>query len=236
MVVKSGAGTININDTGYRAEDQGGGWEINNGTMLLNGNPTYDNRTNGSDITGSGLEIDNVATTSLSNAQTYATLGGNGTTAVAIKADGANSSITPGDPTVNGGIGTLTLNGGLTAIDGLTLNFVLNAAGESSLLDVPDLNLNGTVQVNLTTLDSVATDESYLLVSGGSGANWTLGNDLSFDFSAPAGYTVESYNLDSTGDTLSVQFGSVPEPSTWALVSFGTLLLIGSARFRKLRA
>jgi hypothetical protein len=112
-IVKIGAGTIAMNDTQGRGEDQSAGWEIQNGTMLINGSDKT-----GSSLSGSGVKIDQVATSALSGSQTYATLGGSGDTSVAVTAAGANSSITPGDPTVNGGIGTLKLNGGLTATSG----------------------------------------------------------------------------------------------------------------------
>jgi hypothetical protein len=247
-IIKIGAGTINVNDTGPDGENQAafgntsagaGGWEIKNGTMLLNGTVAGNNA-----ITGTGVEIDNVTTASLvPNVQTYATLGGNGSTLVPVTADGANSSITPGDPTVNGGIGTLTLNGGLTATSGLTLNFVLDGEGtalgvDSSLLVVPTLSLNGLVTVNFTTLDSVVTDSYYTVIyaNNNPNASWTLGNNLSFAFNAPAGYEVEGYKLSKAGDTFSVEFEAVPEPTTWALMGLGAVLVAGAARFRKLQA
>jgi hypothetical protein len=251
---KVGAGTINVTDANPYDENQqafgnsspgAGGWEIKNGTMLINGTVT-----NNTAITGTGVEIDNVATLSLvPNVQTYATLGGNGSTLVAVTADGANSSITPGDPTVNGGIGTLTLNGGLTASSGLTLNFVLDGEGtmpgvDSSLLEVPTLSLNGVVTVNFTTVDTVVTGTPYTVMYGGNGTtSWTAGDNLSFDISAPAGYALDEtygtggYMFDTGGsgdDFLSVQFVEAPEPSTWALMGLGVVLVAGAARFRKL--
>ncbi len=214
--------------------------------MLINGTDA-----NNSSLTGSGVQIDNVAKTSLvPNVQTYATLGGTGDTHVAVTAMGANSSITPGDPTVNGGIGTLTLAGGLTASSGLTLNFVLNGEGggvenpgvNNSVLDVPTLTLNGPVTINFTTLDTVATGVYYTVIQGtdpenpNAVANWTGVTNPTFTFNAPAGYAVENYILeqDLGGDTFSVEFESVPEPSTWALMGLGTVLVAGAVRFRKL--
>ena len=251
-IVKVGAGTIALDDTQGRGEDQNAGWEVQNGTMLINGSDS--NRINGNNqgtsLTGSGLQIDNVATASLvHNVQTYATLGGTGDTHVAVTAVGANSSITPGDPTVNGGIGTLTLNGGLTASSGLTLNFVLDGEGfvpgvDSSLLEVPTLSLNGVVTVNFTTVDTVLTGTPYTVMYGGNGTtSWTAGDNLSFDISAPAGYALDEtygtggYMFDTGGsgdDFLSVQFVAAPEPSTWALMGLGVVLVAGAARFRKL--
>jgi len=245
-IVKIGAGTIALNDTQGRAEDQTGGWEVQNGTMLLNGSYSK-----GTSISGSGVQIDNVAKTALSSTQTYATLGGTGDTSVAVTAVGANSSITPGDPTVNGGIGALTLAGGLTASSGLTLNFVLNGEGggtetpgvNNSVLNVLTLTLNGPVTMNFTTLDTVATGVYYTVIEGldpdnaNAVANWSGVGNPAFTFNAPAGYQVESYILDTTlGDTqtFSVEFEAVPEPSVYGLLGIGLVGLVAINRFRRL--
>ena len=262
---KTGAGTVNIDD-GYNYRLQGGGWDIQNGTLLVNSNGTivegtipgtgpFDptpNAPNGgyTNETHIGLTIENVATAALSSTQTYATLGGNASVSALVTAAGGNSSITPGDPTVNGGIGALTLAGGLTASSGLTLNFVLNGEGggvenpgvNNSVLDVPTLTLNGPVTVNFTTLDTVATGVYYTVIQGldpenaNAVANWSGVTDPSFTFNAPAGYAVENYILETDlgGDTFSVEFEAVPEPSTWALMGLGVVLVAGVARFRKL--
>jgi hypothetical protein len=229
MVSKTGAGIVNIDDNN-NARIQQYGWDIQNGTLLANSSGT---------ITTGGLSIGNVATSALvPNTQTYATLGGLGNVSALTTAVGANSSITPGDPTVNNGIGTLTLSGGLTATSGLTLNFVLNGEGtglgtNSSLLIVPTLTLDGVVTVNFTTLDTVVTDSYYTVMSANNepGSTWT--GTPSFTFNAPAGYEVEKYIFDKRGDTFSVEFEAVPEPSTWALMGLGALLVAGAARFRK---
>jgi hypothetical protein len=241
-IVKVGAGTIALKNTQGRGEDQNAGWEVQNGTMLINGSDS-----NGTSLSGSGVQIDNVAKASLApGVQTYATLGGTGDTHLAVTAVGANSSITPGDPTVNGGIGTLTLNGGLAASNGLTLNFVLDGEGntigvDSSQLIVPDLTLNGAVTVNFSTVDTVETGVYYTVMDAGNSptADWnlgTVGSGLSFAFNAPAGYAVENYILSPGGDTFSVEFESVPEPSTWALMGLGAVLVAGAARLRRQQA
>jgi len=236
---KTGVGTVNIDD-GYNFRIQGGGWDVQNGTLLVNSSGTIVNGTTpgGAPV---GLTIENAANSALSSTQTRATLGGNATVSALVTAVGANSSITPGDPTVNGGIGTLTLNGGLAASNGLTLNFVLdgentNPGIDNSLLIVPTLTLDGVVTVNFSTVDTVLTDTYYTVMTANneSDATWTLGSNLSFDFNAPAGYAVESYVLDPDGKTFSVEFEAVPEPSTWALMGLGVVLVAGTARFRKL--
>jgi hypothetical protein len=236
-IVKVGAGTIALKNTQGRAEDQNAGWEIQNGTMLVNGTDA-----NNSSLSGSGLEIDQVATASLvPNMQTYATLGGTGDTHVAVTADGANSSITPGDPTVNGGIGTLTLAGGLTATSGLTMNFKLNGGANSELDVTGAFSLNGPVTVNFQALGPVAIDTPYTLMKGGAGV-WTKGADTSFTFNTPAGYVLDpSFGTDGyifsttpDGGSFSVEF--IPEPSTWALMGLGLVALLAIGRFRKQQA
>jgi hypothetical protein len=109
---------------------------------------------------------------------------------------------------------------------------------DSSLLIVPTLSLNGLVTVNFTTLDSVVTDSYYTVIyaNNNPNASWTFGSNLSFAFNAPAGYEVEGYKLSKAGDTFSVEFEAVPEPSTWALMGLGAVLVAGAARFRKLQA
>jgi fibronectin-binding autotransporter adhesin len=236
---KTGVGTVNIDD-GYNVRIQGGGWDVQNGTLLVNSNGTIVNGT----IPGGGaigLTIDNVATSSLSSSQTYATLGGNASVSALVTAAGANSAITPGDPTVNNGIGTLTLNGGLTATSGLTLNFVLDGEGnavgvDSSRLIVPDLTLSGPVTVNFSTVDTIETGVYYTVIDANNeSASWNV-SGANFTFNAPAGYAVDNYKLSTTGDTFSVEFDAVPEPSTWALMGLGVVLVVGAARFRKQQA
>jgi hypothetical protein len=239
-IAKIGAGTISLNDTQGRGEDQTGAWEIKNGTMLLNGTVAQ-----GSSITGSGLEIDNVAHSSLSpNVQTYATLGGIGSTAVAVTADGANSSITPGDPTVNNGIGTLTLAGGLTASQGLTMNFTLNGTGPNSEIALAgsDLTLAGTVTFDFTNIGGALNlNTPYTLITGIANAG-QLGTALTnrantFVFDGPAGYRVSSYSIGGDANpndsSFYVEF-AVPEPSVYGMLGLGLLALIGIRHFRRL--
>jgi hypothetical protein len=177
--------------------------------------------------------------------QTYATLGGNGSTSVAVTADGANSSITPGDPTVNNGIGTLTLAGGLTANSGLTMNFTLNGTGPNSEIALAGSNLilGGTITFNFTNIGgALSLDTPYTLITGigNAGDFGTALNDSAntFDFNAPAGYTVSAYSTGSDANpndsSFYVEFEAAPEPSTWALMGLGVVLVVGAARFRKL--
>ena len=232
-IIKVGAGTINLNNANPGSENQGGAWEVKNGTMLLNGTVA-----NNTAITGSGLEIDNVATASLvPNVQTYATLGGNGSTGVLVTADGANSSITPGDPTVNSGIGTLGLSGGLTANNGLTLNFTLNGANPNSEINMGNgtLTLSGVVTFNFTNIGgALSTSTPYILIYSAPFA--PAFHDLTAILVAngPAGYTA-SIGPDVIGQeqVIDVTFSAVPEPSTYVMM-LGGLALLGFCVRRKL--
>jgi hypothetical protein len=237
LVVKIGAGTVNMGDTGtVRAEDQSGGWEIQNGTLLAGA-------TNA--ITGSGVTIDNVATSSLvPGTQTRATLGGIGSVSAPVTAAGANSSITPGDPTINNGIGTLTLSGGLTAGTGVTFNIELNGAAANGYDTVAfngsNLTLSGTVTFNFTNLSGKLDTTPYDVLTGFS-ANTTGGSSLDtavYDLVAPAGYvaTVDPTDLLPGATTFAVDFTavSVPEPSTWAMIGLGLMVLVVMGRFRRL--
>ena len=240
-VVKVGAGTINMDDTSSRAEDQTGGWEIKNGTMLLNG--TVANNTT---ITGSGLKIDQVATTALvPNVQTYAILGGNGSTAVHVTADGANSSISPGDPKTNNGIGTLTLSGGLSAGSGATFNFDLNGAKANGFDTVAfngsNLTLGGTVTFNFTNLGGTLDSGPYNLLTGflPTPTLTTPGGSslaAAFVLNGPAGYiaTLDPSDLLPGATNLAVDFTAeaIPEPSTWTIM-LGGLVVLGFLVRRK---
>src|SRR6185369_6996973 len=62
-------------------------------------------------------------------------LGGNGSVSGLVTVN-ANGIIGAGDPATNSGKGTLHTNGGLTILEGASLNFDLGAPGSSDLIDV----------------------------------------------------------------------------------------------------
>jgi hypothetical protein len=240
VINKIGAGVVKMTYTENGPPDfrtYAGNTEIKNGTLLLDAS-------NALSVGGTTLMVDEVLPTAISATQTYATLGGEGNFLGTVVAAGPHSVIAPGDPGV---IGTLTLNG-LTANNGVTLDFKLNGGDTegfgvtNDFMVVGALTLNGPVTVNFESLGSVTTGTPYFLMTGGSEA-WTAGSDLSFTFNTPAGYVLDpSYGTDGykfstaaqSGPSFSVEFEAavVPEPSTYAML-LGGLAFLGFLVRRK---
>jgi hypothetical protein len=179
------------------------------------------------------------------NVENNATLGGTGSVSQTVIAEGAGSILTAGDPGqsnlgISAQIGTLTL-GSIEAADGLTLDFKLNGLGDvhgtnNDFIDVKGtFSLGGNVTVNLTSLDgSVVTGQEYLLMAG-NGGSWSEAPGTNFDFIAPTGYTVESYDFNTDDDAeFGVTFAAAPEPSTYAMLLGGLGLLAVVGRLRRL--
>ena len=156
----------------------------------------------------------------------------------AIVAVGPTSVIAPGDAgqmstnfTVAPSIAVLTLSGGVTAMNGLTMDFKLNGDSTSTptpgvnndALSVGDLTLGGTVTVNFTAMDALQTDTDYELISGS--GTWSRPDAFTFNFNAPAGYKVSSYDYDPNGLEFNVQFEATPEPSTYLMVCLGAVVV-----------
>jgi hypothetical protein len=220
---KVGVGTVVIANATPGSENQGGAWEIKNGTMLLNGTVASNTA-----ITGSQLTIDAVAPGSISSTQTYATLGGIGSTNVPIVAAGGSSIIAPGDPAVSGGIGTLHLLNGLQVTSGVTLAFVINGASNSVLdLGNSDFTPAGTVTMDFSSLGTVLTsvpgNPNFYTVISDTGV-WD-DSGATYAFNAPAGYVVARYGFDQFTGEFNVDFQVVPEPSTYALMLGGLAFL-----------
>jgi hypothetical protein len=229
----SGYRTTTLDGTGGAPSNSDVGTEIQSGTLLIN-------NTTGS-ATGAGTNqppsggYNNVVQIDSNASGPVAVLGGTGSTSQTVVAIGPNSSITPGDPTVNNGIGTLHLASGLIASSGLTMNFSLNGDGQSSLLDLGSgtLVLNGPITINFTSTDgSVNTDGLYQLLTGT--GDWSS-SDPNFIFNGPDGYMVSHSYFSSEGDYLSVSFAEAPEPATWAMLAggLGFLALLGARRSRR---
>jgi hypothetical protein len=135
----------------------------------------------------------------------------------------------------NGAIGTLTFNGILSVSDGSVMNFVLGASGiNSSILFAGgatsyfyDPNVDGGITVNFDPLTGLGSGHySYNLMDAGSNGfdlnSFTLG---SYDSSI-----YENVLLSQNNNLLVLSFDVIPEPSTYALLLAGGVILAFTAR------
>jgi hypothetical protein len=193
------------------------------------------------------------------NVSAGATFGGNGATGGSqlTKMLASTAVLAPGDPgqsnlNINPSIGTLDLQGGLEADNGLTMDFKLTGEGltagtSNDFLEVSSFTLGSgkTVTVNLTALDALETGagNDYVLFSD-SNSDFDSATAANFDVIAPTGYALDpTYDgnggnggYDYTDGVLRVQLVATPEPSTYGLIGFGLLALVAIGRFRKLAA
>ncbi|MDR1146497.1 MAG: PEP-CTERM sorting domain-containing protein, partial [Verrucomicrobiales bacterium] len=124
--------------------------------------------------------------------------------------------------------GTLTLTQALTLSD-FTYQWDIAADDDYDLLNFTSLTLSGdnyTVNVNaLNGLGALSDDKSWTILSGLQTGNlglWSLNQEA-----ADAGFT-----LNLQGANLLLNYSAIPEPSTWALIVTGVVLL-AVLRFRR---
>ncbi|HEX4084597.1 MAG TPA: PEP-CTERM sorting domain-containing protein [Chthoniobacteraceae bacterium] len=167
-------------------------------------------------------------------------------------ANNVGPAIAPGDPTINGGIGTLTINGSInmsTASGGDQFDFVFGAAGNSLLVVTGSLTMgyppgpllsstNGVSLAetfNISSLGGV-TPGTYDLItynsSEGAISSDVLSNDI---LNLPAGWTGALESSDGVIALNLTSTGAVPEPATYGMVLSGAVLLLGFGRFRRRR-
>lgn len=218
-VEKIGDGVVRLTRAAGNTYD--GGTTVTAGTLLL--------------MNSTGSATGTAGVTVKANA----TLGGTGFATGLVTADGAAgaSRFAPGD---TGAIGLLNLTGGLTASTGATFDLQINGAATDQIaFGSGALSLDGNVTLNLTSLGSVVTATPYTLFTGSGTWTGVVGSGLTFNFVAPAGYSLDTtygggsgYVWNTATHDLSVQL--VPEPATWGLLAF-SLTTVLVLRRRKLR-
>ena len=164
------------------------------------------------------------------NLLAHSALGGSGISTQKIIVTDATSVLAPGDSGIYGGtagMATLHLTGGVAATSGLTMDFKLGAPGASDALDLGagDFTLSGTVTVNLSDFGGLELGTVYTLASGT--GTWSDAR-ATFVLNGPAGDVVTS-NFDSVNDRFTVEIAA-PEPSTYALMGLGGLVLVWRMR------
>ena len=239
----SGTGTINFNQsdsTTLTSSISGAGWlkQLGTGTTTLSGSNTYSGGTTinagtllANNTTGSALGLSTVTV------QSGGTLGGNGSIAGPVTiASGGN--LTPG----SGGAGALSLSNGLTLNDGATTTFLINSADSFTSINIlgNSIAYGGDLVFNIANY-TPADGDIFTLFNMTGGATWSgsllsvTGGGLFFtELSGIWSASDDSYSYQfsqSTGQ-LSVTAG-VPEPSTYALLGIGALVMIVACRRRK---
>lgn len=203
---KAGTGTLSL--TGNGTHLIGYGIAVSEGALYVHGAIT-DKGLNGHEISvgENGL------------------FGGNTTSAKQVIMEAATSQLSPG---MLNEVGTLTLQNGLKAQNGLTVNFDMN--GLDTLHDkivvtggVFDLQKTLTVNIFDLGLGGIEAGIAYTLMEGEglSLAGWTIGE-------LPTGWAVDAgggFTLDD--NRLQITFSSIPEPSTMAFVAVIALFGLG---------
>ena len=180
------------------------------------------------------------------------TLGGNGTIAcdVALTATGwppfgNDTVLSPGDPAINGGIGTFTITKSLSmSANGASLNFVFGAAGNSKVAVGTALDLTQGTAVNITSLGGVTPGIYDLITYNGAAISSTTlngdgaglyGGNPGVQLNLPAGW---SASLVSTVGHLSLDVTSVsvPEPVGLGLLTVGAAGLLARRRRQRCHA
>ncbi|MBI5772031.1 MAG: PEP-CTERM sorting domain-containing protein, partial [Verrucomicrobia bacterium] len=229
-------GTFTITNAGSYVRTGGGTTQIqvpftNTGTVEVKGGSlvftgTFTN-TNGS-ILASGGNLSFPSGLNLGTGQ----LGGSGTiTASTVTAGGL---VTPGASP-----GTLTIAGNLNLLSTSTLIFEIGGLNQGVSYDW--LNVTGTAAVagtlQLTLVNgfngTLANTETYTIISAAARTG-TFANipTTGLRLSTTDGFGSFQVNFTSTAVTLS-NFVAIPEPSTYALLALGGLVLIFAARRRK---
>ena len=254
----------------------------NGGTVRVTGSSTFNNFVTGSAANNFGAQValtgsialynngnwqnQNLSTTAVLtgiDVGATATLGGTGTFNMAA-VNGANAkntlvsgTVAPGDPTISGGIGALTMQTGtLNFSTGSTLATQVDsstslAAGSDLLKVVGNLSLVGTVTLSLTDLAAnpvvLAPNTTFSLINytgGWNGGLFTAAGSQIIDggqFTAGLNTWRLEYAATTGGSNFSgvqtagnfVNIVVVPEPGALALAVVGGVVAAWAARARR---
>ena len=195
--------------------------KIGTGTLTLNAT----NAISGHVVVSGGVLILNGTVGTADVKVNAGTLGGSGTIAGLVTTSGLSSVISPGNSP-----GTLTLSGGLNALNGATFDFELGTVSDQLNLQsgvFTGSSFAGGLVYNFSNAGGLAAGNAYTLVTFGSSTNLDY-TDFAVNLT-PAGYVLDTtYGVNGfliSGNALQVRFSAVPEPSA------GLVLLAGSAVF-----
>lgn len=221
IILGDGSATINFNQSNNLVVDAditGSGTVVFRGTGITTLTGLYENR--GNTIVESGSfgvngriysEVTVAANSSLSGTGTY-------DQNVTVK---SGATISPGNSP-----GTITFRDQVTLEDAVTLAFELG--NDSDLIDVTSGNLNvlGTLLLNITASEGFAAGD-YKLIDSAMGRTSGLEVDDFIINSSPSGYHYSVYS-DNSDYFLSVT--TIPEPTVVGLLSIFSLLAIRRSR------
>jgi hypothetical protein len=188
------------------------GANLNTGTTTVANGATL--RAN--NVTGSATG------TSAVTVQEGGTLGGNGTINGAVTIEDGGTLAAGNSP------GTLTLNGGLIVEDGSEMTFQLGTISDQLIVN-GGLTFAGVGQLILNIEDSGGlTTTDYDLINFDTLTNFDLSHVTLGD--TPTGF---AGLLTFNSGKLTLSVSAVPEPSTYALMGLGLLVLLVGSRLRK---
>jgi len=142
-------------------------------------------------------------------------------------------TLSPGDPLINGGVGTLTIGGGLAlgnGSGGVKFNFAFGPTGNSMVALSGNLLMPsfGGETFNITNSGSDGPGTYNLITYSGSAISpSTLAADT---LNLPAGWVG---SLESTDGVVALDLTSVPEPGTYVMILGGAGMLLGLRRYRR---